>query len=291
MVNGDRGGSSFWPYTTRAQRSVATTLGQQAGEIGAKFTLLLGDNFYSHGVKSVDDHRWVSTFESVFTNENLQSDRHFRVIAGNHDHRGNVSAQIAYSSKSPRWFFPSEYYDFVEGISGVGGNLAIHFVMIDTSILIKDTPESQRQWAWLRKVLAGSSADFLVVAGHHPVWSSCSHGPTQKLVGELKALLDAARASIYLSGHDHCAEHIGENMGVQYHVIGAGAGFSSTGRSTIPEGLSKWLYAPFAPWTGAFAQVVVDAGHGLVLTHFDSNGQVLYVAPAIPRRQESLIIS
>lgn len=32
------------------------------------------------------------------------------MVAGNHDYEGNITAQLEYSKKSPRWFFPSLYY-------------------------------------------------------------------------------------------------------------------------------------------------------------------------------------
>merc|ERR1712224_151927 len=252
MVNGDWGGKPRKPFTTQAQVHVASALGRQAGQIGAKFTLLLGDNFYLDGVRSVDDPRFLHTFENVFTSEHLQSDRHFRVIAGNHDHNGKVTAQIAYSAKSPRWFFPKEYYDFEERAVGSDGKtFSVHFVMIDTVILTEGRPlEAERHWAWLAKTLNNSSADFLVVAGHYPVWSTGgSHGSDMYLVQHLRPLLEAANVSVYLAGHDHIAEHIDEGSSVQYHVVGAGHGFSSGrrvlgGLGSIPRKALKWYHDP-----------------------------------------------
>lgn len=69
----------------------------------------LGDNFYYEGVKSVEDPRFFSTFEHVYTNPALKSATWY-MIAGNHDHASNVSAQIAYTKVSHRWHFPDFFY-------------------------------------------------------------------------------------------------------------------------------------------------------------------------------------
>ena len=53
----------------------------------------------------VDDPRFKETFEDVFTADDLQGAGFFKVIAGNHDHYGNVSAQIAYAAReNSRWY-------------------------------------------------------------------------------------------------------------------------------------------------------------------------------------------
>lgn len=48
-----------------------------------------------------------------------------------------------------------------------------------------------------------SSADYLIVAGHHPVFSAGVHGNNDYLESNLRPLLEENNVSIYLSGHDH----------------------------------------------------------------------------------------
>lgn len=46
-------------------------------------------------------------------------------------------------------------------------------------------------------------ADYLIVAGHHPVLSAGIHGNTKYLVSKLKPMLEENDVTVYLSGHDH----------------------------------------------------------------------------------------
>lgn len=62
---------------------------------------------------------------------------------------------------------------------------------------------ANRQLVWLQERLALSKADFLLVAGHYPVWSVSEHGPTQCLLQNLNPLLKKYKATAYLCGHDH----------------------------------------------------------------------------------------
>ena len=57
-------------------------------------------------------------FEAVYSAPSLQG-LPFRVISGNHDHHGNVSAQIAYTDKSSRWYYPDWFYSWTRSYTGV----------------------------------------------------------------------------------------------------------------------------------------------------------------------------
>ena len=60
----------------------------------------------------------------------------FYAVAGNHDWRGNVSAQIAYSGVSERWNYPDYNYNFKESFAGDDGAVyELEVIMIDTIIL------------------------------------------------------------------------------------------------------------------------------------------------------------
>ena len=63
--------------------------------------------------------------------------------------------------------------------------------------------DASRQLTWLQARMKKSRADFLLVAGHYPVWSVSEHGPTECLLKLLHPLLVKHNVTAYFCGHDH----------------------------------------------------------------------------------------
>jgi len=59
LALGDFGGKTDFPFTTPIQNAVAAQTAKLAKENPIDFVLTLGDNFYEHGVESVDDPRFT----------------------------------------------------------------------------------------------------------------------------------------------------------------------------------------------------------------------------------------
>ena len=111
--------------------------------------------------------------------------------------------------------FPYYYYELNFHIPNTGKTLTI--IMLDTVLLcgnsndyVDEKPrgplravDANRQLTWLQERLARSKADFLLVAGHYPVWSVSEHGPTECLLQRLHPLLIKYNVTAYLCGHDH----------------------------------------------------------------------------------------
>ena len=91
------------------------------GEVGSTYDVDqcwgLGDNFYDNGVVNEYDPRFKETFENVFTADSLMNIP-FYMVAGNHDHYGNVSGEIMYSNHSARWVFPDYWYNIKFAVPG-----------------------------------------------------------------------------------------------------------------------------------------------------------------------------
>lgn len=74
----------------------------------------------------------------------------------------------------------------------------------------------------LEAALHESSARWKIVMGHHPIYSSGSHGGTAELIAQVDPLLLKYGADLYINGHDHDQELITLN-GMVYVTSGAGS--------------------------------------------------------------------
>lgn len=209
----------------QSQREVGVALGQAAAAGGSRFTISVGDNFYEDGVTGLDDPQWAESFERIYDAPSLQSP--WFSILGNHDYRGDVTAQLQYGG--PRWTMPARYYDRRHVL---GDGTTADFFFIDTSPFVAayrgtkvriDGEDTAAQLAWLDGRLAASTATWRIVVGHHPVYTATGgHFDTAELVGQVAPILRRHRVQAYLCGHVHNLQQT-ELDGVCYVTSGAGS--------------------------------------------------------------------
>ncbi|XP_062460177.1 tartrate-resistant acid phosphatase type 5 [Pezoporus occidentalis] len=296
LALGDWGGVPDPPFVTPREVATAAAMGRAASELGADFVLALGDNFYYEGVRDEWDPRFQDTFERVFTAPALRSLPWF-VLAGNHDHAGNVSAQIAYGKRSPRWHFPHPYYSL--RLSLPGTNASARLLLLDTVLLCgggsdsddgypaapRERAGAEAQLEWLRRRLVAAERDrFVLVAGHYPLWSAGEHGPSACLRRLVRPLLRRHRVSAYICGHDHNVQFLWEG-GVGYVVSGAGNFMEGSRRheGALPPGSLRFFYgAPASP--GAFAHIRLEP-HAATVTFLEATGRLLHREVLPPRHR------
>jgi len=318
LAIGDWGGQSAAPYYNAPEMATAVAMGQFSKQSPVDFVLLLGDNYYDDGIPGdATSFRFKDTFEDVFTAPTLQDMPYFAVL-GNHDYYGNYSAEVAYTALSERWEMPATYYTQQVRYNGSDGTpFTVQFVAIDTVALAGLTDgedpteqppgplnavEAQSQMAWIEQELSASTAEFLFVIGHYPVYSGCSHGPTLVLELELEPLLEKYGAH-YFSGHDHCQEYI-SNKNVSYILTGVGHGccYKFSNAALNPPGAIKWYHADTSETPRSIDRVyaegeIPDAGFvsfevdtpGWQATYYNAEPTVQYTTPVIPPRSASLI--
>ncbi|XP_076133355.1 tartrate-resistant acid phosphatase type 5a [Alosa pseudoharengus] len=286
LAIGDWGGLPYPPYITPIEKATAVEMGRIAEQMGTDFILALGDNFYYKGVTDVNDPRFEETFERVYTAKSLNVP--WYVVAGNHDHAGNVMAQIEYSKVSKRWQYPYYYYELNLRIPQTDSTVTI--LMLDTVLLCGKTDDflnqkphsphsvhANRQLVWLQERMARSKADFLLVAGHYPVWSISEHGPTDCLLKKLRPLLVKYKATAYLCGHDHNLQYLKES-GVGYVVSGAGnfVDPDTRHRKHVPHNSLKFFTGK-ASTLGGFTHIEIDKKK-MTITFIQARGTSLYRA-------------
>jgi len=209
------------------QQLVAAALLREARTRPPRFIISTGDNFYPSGVSSASDPQWKQSFEDVYRAP--ASDIPWYVILGNHDHKGDINAEIAYGRRNPHWVLPDPYYRRIES---VGGDTEVEFFFLDTTEIasprstfwksILGESQSDEQIRWLESRLQASTAEWKIVVGHHAIASSGPHLPTIELVERVKPILKKYGVQAYFNGHDHNLQHHFDDR-VHYFTSGSGS--------------------------------------------------------------------
>lgn len=301
LALGDWGGQDSSPFYTQAQWDAAQGMQKVAQRLDAQFVVNVGDSFYEDGVSSVQDERFRTTFEDVYAGPALQVP--WYTIGGNHDYRGNITAQIEYSSVSKRWTYPSLYHS--HSFTADDGT-TLDLIMIDTvdmaslthkrpheegyfdPLPLRSRSFASKQWDWLETKLKESKADHVLVVGHYPVYSVCKHGNTPTLIELLMPLLVEHHAH-YLSGHDHCMEHLLEpNTPVHYFLTGMGVEccYKGSNQKKVPAGALQWYVGSdnnVNKATAGFTAFEMNA-NGLRASFYDQSANLLHSSEYLPAR-------
>ncbi|TKR94340.1 hypothetical protein L596_008634 [Steinernema carpocapsae] len=180
-----------------------------------------------------------------------------------------------------------------------GGFLDVIFTKQVDPEVPDDPEEADKQWAWIAEQLNSSTADYLFVAGHYPIYSISSHGPSKCLIEKLNPLLKRFGVNAYFAGHDHTLQHIREMDGeiAMTHFVSGGA--SRTDRSfahkkSVPGYWLQFRYPsgwnPFSQLgftSGAFMAVDVNADRAK-FEFYKGSGTKLYETTVEPRRRKLL---
>jgi hypothetical protein len=143
----------------------------------------------------------------------------FAVTRGNHE---NANPLFLLYFEGPVSFQTEGYYSFDWG--------PVHVVTLNTN---SDYEPGSKQYRFLKRDLAGTSRPFKVFFGHHPAYSSGSHGSTKKMQDYLQPLFEENGVQLVFAGHDHTYERTIIN-GITY-VVSGGGGAPLYGQERLKE--------------------------------------------------------
>lgn len=198
--------------------------------------LLLGDNIYPCGVRSIDDPLW-----SVVRNNYSDAGVPIYPVLGNHDYgdptpqnRGtdikcepSPQAQIDETGHLKNWIFPARQYALRSPLADI--------VMLDSQPIASDWPASflgsfraKDEAQWADSALSESKGAWRIVVGHHTIYSSGIHGignhsNQRNMRRTLLPIFKARKVDLYICGHDHNAELIGKNRRPAFLIAGNGS--------------------------------------------------------------------
>jgi hypothetical protein len=221
---------------------VSESMRRYCAASGCDFATMLGDNIYPNGATlGADGHDDAGRFRKLLHapfHDLVSGQRDFRIYStlGNHDwntSREGALAELRYLEKTPPFYMDGLVYR----VQPAAARGTVEIFAIDTTLLLaaNDVPEAlldddggevasaelddvepwmrprtaieRNMVAWLDRALASSDAEWKIVIGHHPLWSSAGSKFQQARMLRRLLLPTLCRyADMYLAGHDHTLE-------------------------------------------------------------------------------------
>lgn len=258
------------------QKPIASTMGKMAEAVDPEAVIALGDVFHYQGVESVNDPLWISNYESVYTHPELMVE--WLPILGNHEYRGNTQAVVDYSNVSRRWCMPAKYYSR----SFNDKHTSVKIILLDTTPLIdkyrndtEDYPDVAKedmdlQLQWLDNELANAAEDWIIVAGHHPIYADTDKNTSERsdMQNRVNRILRKHKVDMYICGHIHNFQHIKPSDSKIDYIVNSSASLSRENVKPIDGTV-------FTSGESGFS--VLSAGKNeLTLSMVDSKGDIIH---------------
>jgi 3',5'-cyclic AMP phosphodiesterase CpdA len=111
------------------------------------------------------------------------------------------------------------------------------------------------------------TAPWLVVIGHHPLYSNGVHGDDKTLISEWDELFKKHKVHFYFCGHDHDLQHLEFEKHPTSFVVSGGGG-AKMREPTHERG-------PFAMGVYGFTHLEINQ-EKFIVRHFDANRKLLH---------------
>lgn len=158
----------------------------------------------------------MTNYELIYSHPELMID--WFPLLGNHEYRGNTQAVLDYSNISRRWTMPARYYTKTFEDNGA----TIRILWVDTAPMIdkyrnesETYPDAckqdyQQQLSWIDSVLTTAKEDWVIVAGHHPIYAETPKDESERadMQARLDPILRKHKVDMYICGHIHNFQHV-----------------------------------------------------------------------------------
>jgi hypothetical protein len=207
-----------------AQMNTARAAQKICREKGCQFAVLLGDNFYPHGMKRGDTNQFRRLIGEPYGPLGIPI---FPVL-GNHDLGHHPIDQVKASRRYRQWQMPNFRYDFHTG--------PVHFHAVNSNCGALD-------WWRLSSIVRREPEVWNVVLAHHPIYSQGPHGDANGLDKTTWRWLVESKVDVMLSGHNHIIEHLQMPHAPQeYFVLGSSGGNRETKETPSPSEAERRFY-------------------------------------------------